>query len=91
MSYLRIPSSNVSRNENELRATVDGLRAAIERLKVIEEKMAQIGGGDKIAIEYNLASVAEGDDLKSLVTSASGELSDALSVPFTTQLLQRVA
>ena len=91
MSYTRIPASNTSRNENQLRAAVDALYQAHVNVQLIADKMAQMnleGGNAMIAAEYNLQDPVEAGEIYALINSCSTEISG--SSPFQTQLKQRL-
>jgi hypothetical protein len=91
VSYTRIPQSNTSRNENQLRQAVDALYQAHVNIQLIVDKMAQMnldGGGTRIAAEYNLSDEAEASDIYSLINSTGIEIRD--QSPFQTQLKQRL-
>jgi hypothetical protein len=91
MTYTRIPAGNLSRNETQLRATVDAFATARANLRQIADKMAQMnldGGGTRLAQEYNLQDADDASEIYALVTSASDE--QGAASPFTTQLIQRI-
>jgi hypothetical protein len=91
VSYTRIPQSNTSRNENQLRSAVDALYQAHVNITLIADKMAQMnldGGGTRIAAEYNLTDESEASEIYSLINSAGIEIRD--QSPFQTQVKQRL-
>ena len=91
ISYTRIPQSNTSRNENQLRAAVDALYQAHVNILLISDKMAQMnldGGGTRIAAEYNLSDQAEATEIYSLINSTGVEIRD--QSPFQSQLKSRL-
>lgn len=91
MAYTRIPQSNNTRNENQLRAAVDALYQAHVNIQLIADKMGQmnIDGGDaRIANEYNLADPVEAGEIYALINSAASEISG--SSPFQSQLKSRL-
>ena len=91
MAYTRIPASNSSRNENQLRAAVDALYQAHVNIQLIADKMAQInleGGDAMLAGEYNLQDPVEAGEIYALINSAATEISG--SSPFQSQLKSRL-
>ena len=86
-AYIRIPESNATRNENELRSAIDQITRAYRLLQQIESKQLQMGTDAELAVEYNLTDVQDAADMRSLLASAVGELDAA---PFFQQLISRL-
>ena len=87
MSYVRIPSGNISRNENQLRSIIDTLHNARVNLQAMSAKIAAMkldGGDQRVADEFNITE-PEAVQLDLILTSASVEQRD--STPFTVQLI----
>ena len=91
MSYTRIPQSNTSRNENQMRAGVDNIATAHTQVVQMADKIAQMnldGGATRVAQEFNLGSDQEAQDIIDLYGSVKTEIMS--QSPFQTQLKQRL-
>lgn len=91
MAYTLIPSSNTTRNENQLRAAVDSGMVFKANLLQMSDKMAQMyldGGAARIAQEYNLGTPEEAQEVYDLINSAAIEIRD--QSPFLNQLFTRL-
>ena len=91
MSYTRVPNSNTTRNENQLRSVVDSMMIVKANIVQVADKMAQMnldGGGTRIAAEYNLGDEAEANEIYALINSLNVEIKD--QSPFFNQTISRL-
>ena len=91
MSYTRIPASNTTRNENQLRSIIDSMMVVKVNVMQMADKMAQMyldGGATRIAQEYNLGDDTEAQDVYNLISSLNVEIKD--QSPFFNQTISRL-
>ena len=91
MSYTRIPASNDTRNENQLRSVVDSMMIVKANVVQMADKMAQMyldGGATRIASEYKLGDQTEAQEIYDLISSLAVEIKD--QSPFYNQTISRL-
>ena len=92
MAYTRIPQSNTTRNENQMRSVVDSMKVVKANVIDLADKMAQMyldGGSTRVAQEFNIADESEAQQIYDLISSLNVEIKD--QSPFYNQTIQRLS